>query len=35
MKKRHNYHLCAENTDIDKEIKFLTTVVFIERKLLI
>lgn len=28
MKKNQNYHLCAENTDIDEEIKFLTFEVF-------
>jgi hypothetical protein len=35
MKKYQNYHLWAENTDIDKEIKFLTMVAIIEKTLLI
>ena len=35
MKKYQNYHLWAENTDIDEEIKFLTFEVFMGNKLLI
>jgi hypothetical protein len=35
MKKNQNYHLWAENTDIDEEIKFLTFEVFMGNKLLI
>jgi len=35
MKKYQNYHLWAENTDIDEEIKFLTFEVFMGNKLLV